>query len=175
MKNISATVETIHTPGNPIVYGELQSNKGKTLSFYNHYDVQPEDPIELWESLPFSPEIIDGKLFARGVADNKGTFMSRICTVHAYQQVYGELPINLKFIVEEVVEVGSPNLEAFADKYIDKIRADANIWENGFKDVDGNLQISLGCKEMLYVELHAEGAITDLHSERALTTNIRGG
>lgn len=167
LKNISATVEIIDTPGNPIIYGEIQSNKRKTLSFYNHYDVQPEDPIELWESPPFSPEIREGKLFARGVADNKGTFMARICAVHAYLQVYEELPINLKFIVEGEEEVGSPNLEAFADKYIDKIRADANIWENGFKDVDGNLQISLGCKGMLYVELHAEGANTDLHSGRA--------
>lgn len=167
LKNISAAVETIETPGNPIIYGELHTNKSKTLSFYNHYDVQPEDPIELWVSPPFSPEIREGKLFARGVADNKGTLMARICAVHAYQQVYGELPINLKFIVEGEEEVGSPNLEAFADKYIDKIRADANIWENGFKDVDGNLQISLGCKGMLYVELHAEGANTDLHSGRA--------
>jgi acetylornithine deacetylase/succinyl-diaminopimelate desuccinylase-like protein len=167
LKNIDAKVETIPTRGNPIVYGELHTNKSKTLSFYNHYDVQPEDPLDLWTSPPFSPEIRDGKLFARGVADNKGTLLSRICAVHAYQNVYGELPVNLKFIVEGEEEVGSPNLAEFAENHLDKIKADGCIWENGFKDVDGNLQISLGCKGMLYVELHAEGANTDLHSGRA--------
>ncbi|WP_262174133.1 M20/M25/M40 family metallo-hydrolase [Saccharococcus sp. Marseille-Q5394] len=167
LEDLHADVKVIVTDGNPIVFGELKSGSERTLSLYNHYDVQPEDPIDLWESPPFSPEIRDGKLFARGVADNKGTLMARICAVHAYKQVYGDLPVNLKFIVEGEEEIGSPNLEAFADKYIDMIRADANIWENGFKDVEGNLQVSLGCKGMLYVELHAMGANTDLHSGRA--------
>lgn len=167
LENLNADVQVIETDGNPIVFGELKSKSDKTLSMYNHYDVQPEDPIELWESPPFSPEIREGKLFARGVSDNKGTLMARICAVHAYKQVYERLPVNLKFIVEGEEEIGSPNLEAFADEYIDMIHADANIWENGFKDVEGNLQVSLGCKGMLYVELHAMGANTDLHSGRA--------
>ncbi|MBP3040043.1 M20/M25/M40 family metallo-hydrolase [Bacillaceae bacterium Marseille-Q3522] len=162
-----AKVEQISTAGNPVVYGELNSGKSKTLSFYNHYDVQPEDPIEKWESPPFSPEIRDGKLFARGVADNKGTLLSRICAVHAYQKVYGELPINLKFIVEGEEEIGSPHLEEFAEHHTDKIKADGCIWENGFKSTDGRLQITLGCKGMLYVELHAKGANIDLHSAKA--------
>lgn len=164
---ISEHVERIPTSGSPVVYAELNSGKSKTLSFYNHYDVQPEDPIELWESPPFSPEIRDGKLFARGVADNKGTLLSRICAVHAYKQVYGELPINLKFIVEGEEEIGSPHLEEFAENHLEKIKADGNIWENGFKSIDDRLQITLGVKGMLYVELHANGANIDLHSAKA--------
>ncbi|WP_462413197.1 M20/M25/M40 family metallo-hydrolase [Neobacillus sp. Marseille-QA0830] len=164
---LSFEVETIPTSGNPIVYGEFNSGKGKTLTFYNHYDVQPEDPIELWESPPFSPEIRDGKLFARGTADNKGTLLARICAIHAYQQVYNELPINLKFIIEGEEEIGSPHLSEFTEKYPEKLATDGCIWENGFKSTDGRLQITLGCKGMLYVELHAKGANVDLHSAKA--------
>ncbi|WP_423801870.1 M20/M25/M40 family metallo-hydrolase [Neobacillus sp. SAB-20_R2A] len=167
LDDLNAKVEIIETPGNPIIFGELNSSKKKTLSFYNHYDVQPEDPVELWESPPFSPEIREGKLFARGVADNKGTLLSRICAVHAYQKVYGELPVNIKFIIEGEEEVGSPNLEWFADNHVEMIASDGCIWENGFKSIDGTLQISLGCKGMLYVELCAQGANTDLHSAKA--------
>lgn len=168
LSEIGAEIQVIPTPGNPVVFGKLPAIEcAKTLSFYNHYDVQPEDPIEKWESPPFTPTIRNGKIFCRGVADNKGSLMARICAIDAYKKMIGELPVNIKFIVEGEEEIGSPNLEAFADEHIDLIRADANIWENGFKDVDGNLQVSLGCKGMLYVELHAHGANTDLHSGRA--------
>ncbi|MBS4214872.1 M20/M25/M40 family metallo-hydrolase [Bacillus sp. FJAT-49825] len=172
LQRLSFAVENIPTSGNPIVYGELNSGKDRTLTFYNHYDVQPEDPIELWESPPFSPEIRDGKLFARGTADNKGTLLSRICAIHAYQQVYKELPINIKFIIEGEEEIGSPHLSEFTEKHPDKLTTDGCIWENGFKSTDGRLQITLGCKGMLYVELHAKGANVDLHSAKAaIVTN----
>ncbi|MCH6265390.1 M20/M25/M40 family metallo-hydrolase [Bacillus sp. FJAT-50051] len=172
LQRLSIAVENIPTSGNPIVYGELDSGKDRTLTFYNHYDVQPEDPIELWESPPFSPEIRDGKLFARGTADNKGTLLSRICAIHAYQQVYKELPINIKFIIEGEEEIGSPHLSEFTEKHPDKLTTDGCIWENGFKSTDGRLQVTLGCKGMLYVELHAKGANVDLHSAKAaIVTN----
>lgn len=155
-----AEARLIETEGNPVVFGEWQTNGARTLSFYNHYDVQPEDPLELWDHPPFDPEVRDGKIYARGVADNKGTLMARICAVHAYRQIFGELPLHLKFIVEGEEEVGSPSLPGFAETHQELIHADANIWENGFKDIQGNLQVSLGCKGMLYVELHAKGAKT---------------
>ncbi|EOR23108.1 peptidase M20 [Niallia nealsonii AAU1] len=167
LKNLGAEVELVATEGNPVVYGEIQNGKEKTLSFYNHYDVQPEDPIDQWLSDPFTPEIRDGKIYARGVADNKGTLLSRICAVHAYQAVYGTLPINLKFLVEGEEEIGSPHLEEFITNNPEKIQADGCIWENGFKTLDGRLQITLGCKGMLYVELRAKGANIDLHSAKA--------
>lgn len=162
-----AHAEQLETSGFPVVYGEINSGKERTLSFYNHYDVQPEDPVELWHSDPFGAEIRDGKMFARGVADNKGNLVARIAAVHAYQQVYGELPINIKFIVEGEEEIGSVHLGEFKEKYPEKLQADGCIWEFGYKNPDGRLQVSLGVKGMRYVELRVKGANIDLHSANA--------
>lgn len=162
--SIGAKTEQLETTGNPVVYGSINSTKEKTLSFYNHYDVQPVDPIEQWNSDPFAAEIRDGRIYARGVADNKGPLVARICAIHAYQQVYGALPINVKFMVEGEEEIGSPHLEEFAEKHPDKVKADGCIWENGYKSIDGRPQIRLGVKGMLYVELRIKAANIDLHS-----------
>ncbi len=164
---IKASVEQIQTSGYPVVFGEIKENKRRTLSFYNHYDVQPEDPLEQWESDPFSAEIRNGKIFARGVADNKGNLVARIAAVHAYQQVYGELPVNIKFIFEGEEEIGSIHLEEFARENLERIAADGCIWEFGYKNPDGRLQVSLGVKGMQYVELRVKGANLDMHSAYA--------
>lgn len=161
---INAESKQVPTSGNPVVYAEVHGNTKKTLSFYNHYDVQPEDPIELWDSDPFAAEIRNGRIYARGVADNKGSLLARICAIHAYQKVYGELPINVKFIIEGEEEIGSPHLEEFADNHPDKVNADANVWENGMITNDGRLHVTLGVKGMLYVELRVKGASMDVHS-----------
>jgi acetylornithine deacetylase/succinyl-diaminopimelate desuccinylase-like protein len=162
-----AETQLIETEGYPVVFGEIKGASKKTLSFYNHYDVQPEDPIELWDVPPFEAQIVDGKLIARGSADNKGNLVARIAAVHAYQQVYGELPISVKFIVEGEEEIGSPNLGPFAEKNKELIQADGCVWEFGYKNADGRQQISLGVKGMVYVELTCKGANTDLHSANA--------
>lgn len=162
-----ADTKLIDTDGYPVVFGEVKGKSKRVLSFYNHYDVQPEDPVDLWDTPPFDSEIVDGKLIARGSADNKGNLIARIAAVHAYQQVYGELPINIKFIVEGEEEIGSPNLEGFAEKNADLIKADGCIWEFGYKNADGRQQVSLGVKGMAYVELTCKGANTDLHSANA--------
>jgi acetylornithine deacetylase/succinyl-diaminopimelate desuccinylase-like protein len=165
---IGAEVEELPTSRYPIIYGELGQGKPKTLTFYNHYDVQPEDPIGPWLSDPFKAEIRDGKLFARGTADNKGNLIARICAVHAYQQVYGELPVNLKFVFEGEEEVGSPHLEYFANEFPEKLATDGIIWEGGVRGVeDRRLHVGLGVKGICYVELIAKGANTDLHSSEA--------
>lgn len=167
LKSIGANTEQLPTRGNPVVYGEINQNKERTLSFYNHYDVQPEDPVQLWESDPFAAEIREGRIYARGVSDNKGPLVSRISAIHAYKQVYGELPVNIKFIVEGEEEIGSPHLEEFAENHPDKVQTDGFIWENGLKSFDGRPEVRLGVKGMLYVELHAKGANIDLHSSQA--------
>lgn len=164
---INAISEQVPTSGNPVVYAELGKSKNKTLSFYNHYDVQPEDPLELWVSDPFSADIRDGRIYARGVADNKAALLARICAIHAYQKVYGELPINVKFIIEGEEEIGSPHLDEFATNHPEKVHADANIWENGMITNDGRLHVTLGVKGMLYVELRVKGANMDIHSMNA--------
>lgn len=165
---IGAEVEEIKTDGYPIIYGELGKGKEKCLTFYNHYDVQPEDPIDQWLSDPFKAEIRDGKIFARGVADNKGNLIARICAVHAYQQIYGEMPVHLKFVFEGEEEVGSPHLKFFANKFPEKLQTDAIIWEGGTRGVeDKRLHVGLGVKGICYVELICKGANTDLHSSEA--------
>jgi acetylornithine deacetylase/succinyl-diaminopimelate desuccinylase-like protein len=164
---IQEEIEFIPTGGYPVAYSHLKAESPYTISFYNHYDVQPEDPIELWQTPPFEPTVIDGKLYARGVADNKGNLIARIAAIHAMKQVHPQLPINVKFIFEGEEEIGSINLASFAEEHADKIQADGNVWEFGYRDADNRLQVSLGVKGMLYVELSVDGANTDLHSANA--------
>lgn len=167
ISQIGGESRQLETSGFPVVYGEFSGESEKILSFYNHYDVQPEDPLDLWESPPFGAEIRDGRIYARGVADNKGNLMARLAAVHAYKQVRGKLPARIKFIVEGEEEIGSVHLEEFVEKYRDDIQSDGCIWEFGYKNADGRPQVSLGVKGMCYVELVCRGANTDLHSANA--------
>ncbi|MCD8509939.1 MAG: M20/M25/M40 family metallo-hydrolase [Bacillus sp. (in: Bacteria)] len=146
LKKTGANTEKVVTSGNPIVFGEINLQKEKTLAFYNHYDVQPEDPIDQWETDPFSAVIKDGKLFARGVADNKGNLMARICAIHAYQQVYGDVPLNIKFVIDGEEEIGSVHTHEIAERYPEKIKPTGYIWESGYRNVDDSLQVRLGVK-----------------------------
>ena len=154
--------------GNPVVYGYFAAGKGgdsnKTLLFYNHYDVQPPEPLNEWNSEPFEPAIVDGKLFARGVADNKGDFIARLTAIKVLQNLDGGLPCNIKFMVEGEEEVGSPNLAPYLKKYKDLFKADACIWEFGSKDIEDRISMVAGIKGMAYMELMCTGADIDLHS-----------
>lgn len=153
--------------GFPVVYGEKAGASDKTLVFYDHYDVQPADPIDEWTADPWSGEIRDGKIFARGVADNKGNIAARFAAIDAWQKIQGELPLKLKFIIEGEEEVGSMHLQNFIDDHKDLCMADACIWEFGGRDIDGRPQIHLGLKGICYVELRTSGARTDWHSSMA--------
>jgi len=117
-------VEIMPTPGNPVVYGEKIINpNAPTVLVYGHYDVMPVDPIDLWKSPPFEPEIRDGKIFARGADDDKGqAFMH--AKAFEFMVKTGQLPCNVKFMVEGEEEVGSPNLGAFCDANKDMLKAD---------------------------------------------------
>ncbi|MBF8284501.1 MAG: peptidase M20, partial [Anaerolineales bacterium] len=109
-------VQILPTDGHPVVYGEL-GNGPRTLLIYDHYDVQPAEPLDLWESPPFEPTVRDGNLYARGVADNKGDQMCRMQAIEAWLATMGKLPLKIKWVIEGEEEIGSPNLEAFAHKY----------------------------------------------------------
>ncbi len=150
--------------GYPIVYGELAAGARKTLGLYNHYDVQPPDPLDQWQSDPFAGDIRDGYIYARGVSDNKGDLVARLCAVESYIAVRGRPPVNLKFIIEGEEEIGSPHLGQFADEHTDLIAADGYIWEGGSRDSRGRPEIMLGCKGIAYVELSTTAAKTDTHS-----------
>lgn len=153
--------------GFPVVYAELPGQDDTWLSFYNHYDVQPPDPLDEWMSDPWSGEIRDGKIYARGVADNKGNITARLAAIESWKRVRGELPLNIKFIIEGEEEVGSMHLQHFIDDHKDLCQADACIWEFGGRAIDGRPQVHLGLKGICYVELRAKGARADWHSAQA--------
>ncbi len=163
LQGIGVETRQIPTSGYPVVYGEVGSGE-KTLAFYDHYDVQPPEPLELWESDPFAADIRDGTLYARGVADNKGNIIARAAAVDAYMRARGELPERVKFIIEGEEEIGSLHLEEFVSQNQDLVQADACIWEAGYTDPQGRPSVYLGVKGMLYVELTARQANVDLHS-----------
>ncbi len=147
----------------PILYAELGRGQ-RTILVYNHYDVQPADPLEEWDSPPFEPSLRDGRLYARGVADDKGDLLCRLQAVEAYQATIGPLPVRLKFLFEGEEEVGSPHLGAFASRYPELLEADGCLWETASKDAARRPVLELGVKGMCYVELRAKTAASDLHS-----------
>ncbi|MDX5474478.1 MAG: M20/M25/M40 family metallo-hydrolase [Bacillaceae bacterium] len=154
--------------GNPVVYGYFAATKdpntAKTLLFYNHYDVQPPEPFNEWETEPFEPTLKEGKLFARGVSDNKGDFIARLTAIKVLNEVAGGLPCNIKFMVEGEEEIGSPNLTPYIQMYKDLFKADACIWEFGSKDEKDRVSMVAGIKGMSYLELSCIGADIDMHS-----------
>ena len=154
-------------PDYPVVYGEAEGASDYTLLFYNHYDVQPPDPLDLWDSPPFEPTEKDGHIYGRGISDDKGPFIARLAAVKALLNTKGELPVRVKFCLEGAEEIGSPGFHAFVQSHKDKLKADACIWEGGGVNWDGRPLITLGVKGLLYVEMECETAGTDTHSSYA--------
>lgn len=154
----------------PLVYGDVKSKTSskKTILFYNHYDVQPEEPLELWEGEPFSGKIEGNYIFGRGSADDKGELITRIKAVEYYLKKTGDIPCNVKFVVEGEEEIGSVHVEQYLTKYRDKFKCDGVIWEFGYVDAKDRPIISLGMKGLLYVELIARGPARDAHSMHAV-------
>ena len=149
------------------VYGTINGKSNFTLLLYNHYDVQPETPIELWNSPPFETTEVDGKLVARGICDNKAELISRICAIRAIQAANGELPINIKWIIEGEEEIGSVHFDAMTRQYGDLLKADGTLWEGGGFNEKGQAAIALGFRGMLYVEYSVEVMSRDAHSGSA--------
>jgi acetylornithine deacetylase/succinyl-diaminopimelate desuccinylase-like protein len=157
-------VEIIRTAGAPVIYAQRKGRSPKTLLFYNHYDVQPAEPLELWESPPFEPTIRDGKIFARGVSDDKGHITSRLFAIDALLASDGELPCNVKFVIEGEEEVSSIHLADFVRQNSAKLAADACVWEFGGVDHRDVPMQYLGMRGICYVELSVNTATIDVHS-----------
>jgi acetylornithine deacetylase/succinyl-diaminopimelate desuccinylase-like protein len=151
----------------PFVYGEIAGQSAKTILFYNHYDVQPPEPLEKWTFPPFEPRIEEGKFYARGVADDKGDLVARLAAVKALRKMRGKLPVTVKFLVEGEEEIVSPSIARFVTEHQDLLKADACIWETGAVAWSGRPIIVLGCKGMVYLTLEAKGAASDVHSMQA--------
>lgn len=152
------------TGGAPIVFAERKGKADQTMLIYNHYDVQPPEPLELWMTPPFEPTLIDGKLYGRGVDDDKGHFTYRLLALDALLDQDGELPCNVKFILEGEEETTSAHLEEFVKDHTDLLAADACIWEYGGVDNNDHPIQTLGLRGILYVELSVETANQDIHS-----------
>jgi len=157
-------VEIMNTGGAPVVFAERKGKSDKTLLIYNHYDVQPPEPLELWETPPFEPSLRDGKLYGRGVSDDKGHITSRLFAVDALLDAQGELPCNIKFIIEGEEETSSVHLYDYILKNKDRLKADACMWEFGGVDSHETPMQYLGLRGICYVELAVETASMDVHS-----------
>lgn len=164
LKKRGFETQIVPTDGAPVVTAFRAGRSERTVLFYNHYDVQPPEPLELWESPPFQPTLRDGMLFARGVSDDKGHLISRLFAIDALLAEQGELPCNVRFVVEGEEEIGSPNLKPFMQKYAAELSADACIWEFGGVDHRDVPVQYLGLRGLCYVELSVETANQDVHS-----------
>ena len=157
-------VQILPTAGFPVVFAERKGRSDRTLLFYNHYDVQPPEPLELWETPPFEPTIRNGKMFARGVSDDKGHILCRLAAIDAILAVDGELPCNVKFLIEGEEEIGSVNLPPFIEDHTDLLAADACLWEFGYVNHEGVPIQYAGLRGICYVELSIRTASRDVHS-----------
>lgn len=157
-------VEVCETPGYPIVYGEKIIDESlPTVLVYGHYDVQPPDPLDLWHSPAFEPEIRDGKIYARGAADDKGQMFMHVKAFELMMKS-NDLPCNIKFMIEGEEEVGSANLDSFLENYKEKLKADCVLVSDTSMLGNDTPSITTGLRGLSYVQVEVTGPNRDLHS-----------
>ncbi len=152
------------TGGAPVVHARHEVSGAPTLLLYNHYDVQPEDPVEAWDSPPFELTERDGALYGRGAADDKGELVSRLAALRTFRERHGALPFGVAFLIEGEEEIGSPHLPEYVRTHRDALRADGCLWEFGGVDASERPVSFAGMKGIVTVELHVRTADRDLHS-----------
>lgn len=164
---LEAEIWPVANAGQPSVFGEVAGDSDRTLLFYTHYDVQPTDPLELWDSPPFEPQLRGDRLYGRGVSDDKGNIVARLAAIRAFKQVRGSVPCRVKFFAEGEEEIGSINLPALVEQRADRLAADVCIWEGGGRNASGDPFIYLGLKGILTVEMRSRRLSSDAHSSYA--------
>ncbi len=158
-------VRLIDTPGNPVVYGDWLGAQGTpTMLFYGHYDVQPVDPLDLWQSPPFEATIRDGEIYARGAADDKGQVFMHFKAIEAHLKQNGRLPVNMKIILEGEEEVGSTNLDDFVRAHRDDLESDVVVISDSPMFDRGVPSMCYGLRGLAYFQIDLRGSATDLHS-----------
>lgn len=159
-------VRIIQTPGHPIVFGQWlgAETNAPTILIYGHYDVQPVDPLELWSSPPFEPQLNNGKIWARGSADDKGQVYCHIKAVESHFKVYGKLPVNVKFIIEGEEEAGSSNLDDFINNNAELLAADTVLISDTEWFAEGLPTLCYGLRGLSYLQVDITGPNRDLHS-----------
>jgi len=167
-------VRTFTTPdsNSPVLVAEMNLKMKNTLMFYNHYDVQPEEPMEAWKTPPYTLTIKGERLFGRGTKDNKGALVANLFGVQAAIEAGHRIGCNIRFVVEGEEEAGSPHLEQFCRQHPDLLKSDGCIWEEAYASPNQRSEIYAGVKGDAYFELHAKGAAIDAHSGNApIVTN----
>src|SRR6266850_2309826 len=158
-------VRLIETPGHPVVYGDwLGAPDAPTILFYGHYDVQPVDPLELWESPPFEPAVRDGEIYARGAADDKGQVFMHFKAIEAHLKQNSHLPVNIKIILEGEEEVGSAHLDDFIRAHKNELGANVVVISDSAMFDRGVPSICYGLRGLVYFQIDLRGSRTDLHS-----------
>ena len=158
-------VEIIPTAKHPLVYADSLHAPGKpTVLCYGHYDVQPPDPLDLWKSPPFEPQLRDGNIFARGSADDKGQMYMHIKAVEALRAVNGTLPVNLKFLIEGEEEIGGESVAKYVAENPAKLKADVALVSDTALYAEGIPTLCIGLRGLVYTEIEAKGPSRDLHS-----------
>ncbi len=162
---IGLQAELIETAGHPIVYAESPAVEGAPVVLvYGHYDVQPPDPLDLWISPPFEPTVRDGNLYARGATDDKGQMLTHVKSVQSWLETEGQLPLQVKFLIEGEEEVGSEHLEVFLKENTEKLACDCVVVSDTSQFARGVPAITYGLRGIAYYELRLTGPNRDLHS-----------
>jgi acetylornithine deacetylase/succinyl-diaminopimelate desuccinylase-like protein len=165
MRSIGLQSEVLETGGNPLAYGAWLNAPGKpTILIYGHYDVQPADPYELWESPPFEAQVRDGKIYGRGTVDDKGQVLMHLAAIEAHLRIRGTLPVNVKVVVEGEEEIGSPNFEAALAKYAEKLRADVAVISDTAVYAEDVPSLTTSIRGLVHWEIAVHGPSEDLHS-----------
>ena len=165
LESAGLSTRIFETAGHPFVFGERAGPPGApTLLLYGHYDVQPPDPLDAWLSPPFEPTVRDGRIYARGVGDNKGQHFAHVAAIRAWTETVGDLPIGVKVLLEGEEECGSPQIDAFVAEHRDLLAADLVVTADGPALNAPNPSVEYGVRGLVYVELLARGASHDLHS-----------
>ncbi|WKA54158.1 dipeptidase [Planococcus shixiaomingii] len=158
-------VKVDETAGHPVVYADWLHAEGKpTVLVYGHYDVQPVDPLHLWETAPFDPQVRDNKLYARGASDDKGQTFMHVKAVEALLQLNGELPVNMKFIIEGEEEIGSPNLPVYVQENQELLKADLIVISDTGMQGPGRPAVCYGLRGLAGIQIDLKGPKGDLHS-----------
>ena len=166
LEKIGFTSEILPTAGHSVVYASRKSKNSSapTVLLYGHYDVQPVDPLNEWDTPPFEPDIRDGQIFARGSTDDKGQVFAHVKALEFYLRDHGDLPINLKLLIEGEEEIGSPNLTPFIEAHKQKLECDVVVISDGSMFAPGVPTLTTGLRGLAYFEIHVQGAFKDLHS-----------
>lgn len=165
LQGLGMTAEAVPTSGHPMVLGHRNDAPGKpTVLLYGHYDVQPPDPLELWESPPFEPTIRNGRIYARGIGDNKGQHFAQLLAIEAHLAVHGTLPCNVIVLLEGEEEIGSPRIGEFVAAHADRLKADVVVTADGPLHPSGHPIVTLGVRGMISLELRVRTGRTDAHS-----------